>query len=116
MDLEDSPISRSGRDLDSWETGHGLANQVRGCSYCGSMHPDDFMQAVRDGKEIGPTDKSYKLYLGSSEGKFYTQHLTEDLGWEFHRLWQERKINWGFPGAPYRPLFVPGPSTVSDQT
>jgi hypothetical protein len=27
------------------------------------MHPDDFMQAVRDGKEIGPTDKSYKAYV-----------------------------------------------------
>jgi hypothetical protein len=27
------------------------------------MHPDDFMQAARDGKSIGPTDKNYKAYV-----------------------------------------------------
>lgn len=48
---------------DTWKRGHGLIGQKRGCSYCGSMHPEDFLQAVRDGKEVGPTDKSYKAYL-----------------------------------------------------
>lgn len=33
------------------------------CSYCGSLHPDEFMKAAEAGVEIGPTDKSYKAYL-----------------------------------------------------
>ena len=159
--------------LDEYTKGHGLVGQHRGCNFCGSMHPDDFMQAVRDGLEIGPTDKSYKLYVkgipypepdalrivSSStgpgqgltaykdlsraekkavrveykgrrrypedykegyyhlipwgptvEGKFYTAHLSQEQGWEFDGLWREHKINWGYPGAPYRPLYIPGPS------
>ena len=34
------------------------------CSYCGSLHPDRFMELVRQGWIVGPTDKSYKAYLG----------------------------------------------------
>lgn len=42
-----------------------LGNQVRTCSYCGSMHPDDLMVGVRDGTfVVGPTDKNYKAYVG----------------------------------------------------
>jgi len=77
------------------------------------MPPDDFMQAVRDGKEVGPTDKSYKFYVDDHRGKFYTQHLSEEQGWEFHQLWQDGKINWGYPGKPYVRLFIPGPSTAT---
>lgn len=62
-DNPNSPLRGSGLNQDTWSRGHGLMGQKRGCSYCGSMHPDDFMQAVRDGKEVGPTDKSYKAYL-----------------------------------------------------
>jgi len=40
------------------------------CSYCGSMSPETFMQAARDGKSIGPTDKNYKAYV--------TEPLTDD--------------------------------------
>ncbi len=159
--------------LDEYNSRGGLVGQPRSCSFCGSMPPEDFMEAVRTGCEIGPTDKSYKLYVkgiprdgdpdeprvltvGSHphdglrswkeltraekkaeradasrrdyrdryynftlwgptvEGKFYTSHLSEEQGWEFHRLWQEHKINWGYPGAPYRPLFIPGPSTQKE--
>lgn len=52
--------------LDAWTTGHGLVGQAalgRSCSFCGSLHPDQFMELVRDGWEVGPTDKSYKAYL-----------------------------------------------------
>jgi len=63
MDLADGPFRNAGQNLDSYEPGHGLIGQPRGCTYCGSMDPDDFMQAVRDGAEIGPTDKSYKVYV-----------------------------------------------------
>lgn len=138
-----SPLRDDGRNLDTWRSD-------RTCSYCGSMHPDDFMQAIRDGKVIGPTDKSYKFYItepptdeqraerrqrqigryirmGMSEaqaiqqadadpihrvgahlGKFYTPHLSEEQGDEFDRLWRAHQINYGYPGAPYVPLFIPG--------
>jgi hypothetical protein len=49
--------------LDDYEPGHGLIGQPRGCTFCGSMHPDDFMDAVRAGLTIGVTSKSYKLYV-----------------------------------------------------
>lgn len=168
MDVENA-LRGSGPNLDTYEPKHGLVGQPTGCSYCGSMDPEDFMNAVRTGAEIGPTDKSYKLYVkglptdpdelwcagkashpqpgyrpyseltkaekaavrkdwvydveegyyglfhmkDSVEGKFYTQHLSEEQGWEFDRLWKEHKIVWGMPGAPYVPLFIPGPSTTA---
>lgn len=34
-----------------------------GCSYCGSISPEEFFAAVEAGAEIGPTDKSYKAYV-----------------------------------------------------
>lgn len=33
------------------------------CSFCGSLHPDRFMELVREGWIVGPTDKGYKAYL-----------------------------------------------------
>lgn len=48
---------------DSYGPKHGLVGQPSGCTYCGSMSGDDFMDLVRAGAEIGPTDKSYKLYV-----------------------------------------------------
>lgn len=54
-------------NLDRWETGgHGLVDQAqagRSCSFCGSLHPDDFMRHVADGWIVSPTDKAYKAYL-----------------------------------------------------
>lgn len=49
--------------LDAYEPNHGLIGQPRGCSFCGSMSPDDFMKHVRAGRPTGPTDKSYKVYV-----------------------------------------------------
>lgn len=52
--------------LDAWTTGHGLIGQDAvglSCSFCGSLHPDRFMELVREGWEVGPTDKNYKAYL-----------------------------------------------------
>jgi hypothetical protein len=169
----DSPFRGDGPGVDEWTKRAGLVGQPLGCSYCGSLPADMFMEQVRSGAETGPTDKSYKLYLEvpspgagtlrvlsssnssngglrpykeltrrekkavkehagprdtkrdyknhfwglttwgqTTEAKFYTHHLTEDQGWEFHRLWLEGKINWGYPGAPYVRLFIPGPSTA----
>lgn len=95
---------------DSWESGCGLITQVSGCTWCGSMNPDDFMKSVRAGTVIGPTDKSYKLYVGGSgaEGKFYTRHLSPEQGREFYQLWRSGKVNWS--SLPYSNLYLPGPS------
>jgi hypothetical protein len=55
--------SRSGND--EWnERRPGAGRQ---CSYCGSLHPDDFFAAVEAGAELGPTDKSYKVYIDLPE-------------------------------------------------
>lgn len=53
-------------NLDSWCAGRGLASQGAvgvSCSFCGSLHPDRFVELVREGWEVGPTDKNYKAYL-----------------------------------------------------
>lgn len=70
-------------DVDHYEFGHGLISQthaVKSCSYCGSMNPDDFVQAVIDGVPYHWSDKRYKVYvtLPSGEAKFYTMHLTDE--------------------------------------
>ena len=52
--------------LDSWTTGHGVIGQDAigpSCNFCGSLHPDRFMELVREGWVVGPTDKNYKAYL-----------------------------------------------------
>lgn len=49
--------------LDGYTSGHGLIGQKRGCTFCGSMHPDDFMAAARRGETLEPTDKNYKVYV-----------------------------------------------------
>lgn len=86
----------------------------RTCSYCGSMHPDDFMDGARAGWEIGPTDKNYKAYMAlrtdSDHGytsKVYFQHLSREDREEFADLLNLGKLNVGYPGQFYRrPFFL----------
>lgn len=33
------------------------------CSYCGSISPDMLFAAIEAGAQLGPTDKSYKVYV-----------------------------------------------------
>jgi len=67
-----------------WE----MRGEWRCCSHCGSMNPDDVIEAV---ESLGPqiikgTTKFYKRYIelpgvknvGDGPIKFYTQHFTED--------------------------------------
>lgn len=85
-----------GDGQDRWEKFKSNGNRV--CSYCGSLHPDDFFELVRQCAnapldvpygsvpEIEPSDKGYKIYVtqpgvrNAHEGgiKFYTQHLRRD--------------------------------------
>lgn len=78
------------------------------CSYCGSMSGDDFMEAVRKGDEIGPTDKNYKCYVGGGAlKKFYFMHLTTEQKKEFVDLLNKKAINIGYPGHFYSlPFFI----------
>jgi hypothetical protein len=74
---------------DTWTTGHGVIGQDRvglSCSFCGSLHPDRFMELVREGWTVGPTDKNYKAYLGRP-------HTDEEK--------TQRKAQWlaGFNGS-----------------
>lgn len=44
------------------------------CSYCGSLNPDVFMAHLEAGDiELGPTDKSYKVYVESKNGDDFRQ-------------------------------------------
>lgn len=56
----------TGSKMDVW-------GKDRTCSYCGSLHPDDFMAKAASGEiELGPTDKNYKVYIKtvlSEEGR-----------------------------------------------
>ena len=79
------------------------------CSYCGCWHPDKFFEALESGAEIGPTDKDYKVYVETDQGrkKFYFQHL-DDIGRRrFYRRFVDGIINIGYPGHFYRlPYFI----------
>lgn len=121
---------------DTWVTGHGLvgrqAEAERSCSFCGCLNPDTFMQWLRDGAEIGPTDKDYKAYItcpypdpragetktyvaytkddgtevtGTSTygttAKFYFQHLSVEQRHEFIQLYNDKRMNVGYPGHFY---------------
>lgn len=55
----DATLSSQLIHVSEWkERPDGLA-----CSYCGSMHPDDFFKAIEQKCELGPTDKNYKVYV-----------------------------------------------------
>lgn len=44
------------------------------CSYCGSLDPEVFMQRLEAGDvELGPTDKSYKVYVRNVGGATFLQ-------------------------------------------
>lgn len=106
MDSEDSPLVGAGRNKDYWE-------EDATCSWCGSMRPEDFIAAVRDGARVGATDKNYKLYLGVGAGlgvrKMYTPHFegAEDAAWEFVLLRRAGVVKWDGGFEP-RELYLPG--------
>lgn len=80
------------------------------CSYCGSLHPDVFMQALKDGAILEPTTKGYKAYLGGKEApsvrgacKFYYEHLSDEQQTEFIRMLnaKEIKMHYNFTVLPF---------------
>lgn len=70
------------------------------CSYCGSMHPDEFMRRVEEGHVVTPTDKGYKAYIDNNY-KFYYQHLDEAQRARFLALYNDRTMKLAHPGRFY---------------
>lgn len=98
---------------DTWDIREQMHKGLRArhCSYCGSLHPDDFMQRIKEGWQVGATDKSYKAYLGSPEGrsqetKFYFQHLSADQRREFVDLYNAKAIRFSGGGFYRLPFFM----------
>jgi len=82
-----------------WERTEGLDTVTDDrCSFCGSLTAAAFMERVRQGDEVGPTDKSYKAYLDNPWAKFYFQHLTEEQRREFFELYRSKRLVIGYPG------------------
>lgn len=76
------------------------------CSYCGSISPDELFKAIREGSDIGPTDKDYKIYVGGHR-KFYFQHLSVDEQKLFIDLFNDKTMKIGVPGYFYQmPFFM----------
>jgi hypothetical protein len=107
-------------DFGPWDRTEGLDVPVDGrCPFCGSLTGDKFMERVRNGDQLGPTDKTYKVYLSDPWAKFYFQHLTETQTSEFFDLFQKQRLTIGYPGHFYvLPFFITigPPEVTSDST
>lgn len=88
------------------------------CSFCGSLNPELILEWMRTGQcSLGPTDKSYKVYIKKTDGtkhsrgadKFYFMHFNEDQMQEFIRIYnlRPRPFEIDYPGKFYvLPYFV----------
>ena len=88
---EPGPWARE-KDLDVWRE---LPNGDRTCSFCGSLHPEDFERLCDEAADptsdvrLDHSDKPYKVYVQQSgvqnaaEGgiKYYKQHSPIDAEW-----------------------------------
>jgi len=64
----DSPFKGPFSGEMTWQENDGS------CSYCGSVNPDVLMERIEAGTvEVGPTDKSYKIYLQNINGEEFKQ-------------------------------------------
>jgi len=99
------PRDGEGAPLDFWR------KDVE-CSYCGSLKPSRVIAAVRNGAELGPTDKAYKVYVegGRDEhgvnGKFYPAHCTQAESDELRALIRSGDVAIGYPGHFYKGLYL----------
>ena len=125
--VEYGPFERT-EHLDTWLPGTSFANApaeadgvpLRSCSFCGSIHPEDFLALAEKGYAVGPTDKNYKVYLGSPHtgqdiGKFYTVHLSPEQGDRFRALYESGAMRIGMPGYFYARIYVPTTTPAATQ-
>lgn len=97
--------------LDDWVEPRGPYNSgTLACSYCGSMRPEEFLDAVKRQVELVPTDKNYKAYLtgeNRSEFEFFFAHFDVNQARELAALDAAKQINFAFPGRFYvKPFFM----------
>lgn len=72
-DQDDSPLVMSGANKDEYRPPDNT------CTYCGSFNPDTLMQRLEAGDvELGPTDKSYKVYVRNMGGENFKQTHRDD--------------------------------------
>jgi len=126
---EPGPWERT-ENLDSWRLGTSFVKYTNdpaflSCSFCGSLHPEQFLSFVAQNWTVVPTDKNYKAYLGrpietrplleGSEltidfeevGKFYFQHLSTEQQERFSELLNIGQMRLAYPGHFYRrPYFL----------
>ncbi|MFE0472536.1 hypothetical protein ACFW2V_13070 [Streptomyces sp. NPDC058947] len=120
-------------NLDSWLEGDRGSEEAHQpdpepyCSFCGSLHPEKFLELIAEGWVVEPTDKTYKAYLGEvlhgperiampgeplppircGRAKFYYQHFTEDQMQKFVDLYNNNTMRLGYPGYFYQlPFFM----------
>lgn len=118
----------SWREDDRDPEGVGHPNPGPCCSFCGSLHPEKFLELIADGWTVEPTDKTYKAYLPltldrprsdvdpeaplsvaffGGRAKFYYQHFTEEQMQRFVDLYDDNTMRLGRPGYFYRmPFFM----------
>lgn len=120
--MTDEPATASGEtcprrmlDLGPWKRAEGLDGYADGqyggphCTFCGSLHPDRFMELLREGWGLGPTDKTYKAYLKGPAGetKFYYHHLSPEQRNEFIEMYNSQSLTITYPGHLYvAPFFA----------
>ena len=90
-------------NLDRWSRRMGFAkSRELACSFCGSMHPDRFMELMERDHTLGTTTKNYKAYvqepMGKMIGKFYYQHLSEEQRLQFIDMLNSNLVHIGAPG------------------
>ncbi len=80
------------------------------CSYCGSLAPELFMEAVEAGYSVVPTDKNYKAYVNIPRQrsdrypdmeKVYFMHLSQSQMLRLTDLLNQKKVNFAEPGHFY---------------
>jgi hypothetical protein len=74
-----------------------------------SLTPWEFLDRIKSGATVIPTDKNYKAYLEDDQGhdKFYYETMTLEQRAEFVDLFNQGKIKIGAPGYFYvAPFFM----------
>ena len=70
------PLRQSALGQDVWQK----YDDIRYCSWCGSVHPKDFVDLMKDGATIEAQSETRQKYilrhpkLINSTGRFYRQH------------------------------------------
>lgn len=82
---------------DEWRFGHGIITNelMLTCNYCGSVHPDVFVQKLREGWRWICTDKNY-----------YFQHLSDEQRREIVEMVNSGRVAFGESGLYRLPFFM----------